>query len=314
MNLKRLASTVALSLATLAAAADYPTRPIKVVVPFGAGGVTDSAARTTAQAIEKSLGQPVVVENRPGAEGAIAAMSVKNAAPDGYTLFFATNSTLATPLVNKAANYEITDFAPISTVGRFPYAMFVHADVPARTVKEFVAHARANPGKVNYATVNNGEYLAATQFMKAAAVDMVQVPYKQAPMPDVVAGRVQVSFSPVGNGIAHVKDGRLRMLAMLAPERSPLAPDVPTMTEAGIDGVTVYSYQMFLAPAKTPPEIVERLSKEINAALRITEVRAQLEKIGLSVEGMTPPQLRASLEDANRAWTKFFREAGIERQ
>jgi tripartite-type tricarboxylate transporter receptor subunit TctC len=317
MNLRtRLSSLILVAaLVPAAAMAQYPNRPIRLIVPFGAGGVTDNAARITAQAIEKSLGQPIVVENRPGADGAIAAMSVKSAPADGYTLFFATSSVLSTPLVSKAANFDpLTDFVPISTVGRFPYAMFVHSDVPAASVRDFISYARANPGKVNYGTVNAGEQLAAAQFVKASGVEMLHVPYKTVPVTDLITGRIQVYFGPVGNGLAHVKDGRLRMLAMLVSERSPLAPDVPTMVEAGVNGISVFSYQMFVAPAKTPPEIVERLSKEINAALRTPEVRAQLERVSLAVEGMTPPQLARSLEDANRAWAQFYREAGIERQ
>jgi len=318
MNLKRPLLPLVLAIAAgfgTAVAADFPSRPIKVIVPFGAGGVTDSAARITAQAIEKSLGQPIVVENKPGGEGGIAANTVKSSRPDGHTLLFATSATLATPLVSSAADYDgLRDFVPISTVGKFPYGLFVNADVPAANLKEFIAYARANPGKVNYGTVNSAEYLTATQFAKAAGVDMVRIPYKQAPVIDLVAGRIQVYFGPVGNVIAHVKDGRARMLAMLAPERSPLLPDVPTLAEAGIDGVGMHSYQMFLAPVGTPPAVTERLSREINTALRDPSVRAQLEKIAMQVEGMTPQQLRTRLEEANRTWIDFFRDAGITRQ
>jgi len=318
MSLKRIFLPLVFALAAAAPAAaadDFPTRPIRVIVPFGAGGVTDTAARVTAQAIEKALGQPVIVENKPGAEGAIAAMTVKNSPPDGYTLFFATSSTLATPLVSKAAQYDgLRDFAPISTVGKFPYAMFVHPDVPAATLKDFIAYARANPGKLNYGTVNSGEHLTATRFVQATSVDMVRIPYKQAPITDLVAGRIQVYFGPVGNVIAQVKDGRARMLAMMSTERSSLAPDVPTAEEGGVRSLSMASYQMFLAPAGTPAAVTERLSREINAALRDPKVREQLERIALQVEGMTPQQHRRSLEDANRIWTEFFREAGIERQ
>jgi tripartite-type tricarboxylate transporter receptor subunit TctC len=318
MNLKRLALPIVMAIATAnaAVAADYPSRPIKLIVPFGTGGVTDATARITARAIEKALGQPVVVENRPGGDGAVAAMTVKTSPPDGHTLFYATSSTLATPLVSLAAEYDsVRDFAPISTVGKFPYGMFVHKDVPATTVREFIAHARANPGKLNYGTVNNGEYLTGSEFFKAAQVDVVRIPYKAAPVIDLVAGRIQVYFGPVGNVINHVKDGKVRMLAMFSNERSPLAPEVPTLAEAGFERrVGMPSYQMFLAPAGTPPAVTDRLSREINAALRDPEVRAQLEKTALQVEGMTPQQLRASLESANRTWTEFFREAGIQRQ
>jgi tripartite-type tricarboxylate transporter receptor subunit TctC len=317
VNIKKAALPLVIALATAASslAADYPSRPIKLIVPFGPGGVTDTTARITARAIEKSLGQPVVVENKPGGEGSIAAMSVKMSAPDGHTLFYATSSTLAAPLVSRAADYDgVRDFSPIGTVGKFPYAMFVATDLPAANLKQFVEHARANPGKLNYGTVNNGEYLAASQFLKAARIDVVRIPYKTSPIMDLVAGRIQVYFGPVGQGIAQAREGKVRMLAMLTEERSPLAPDVPTLVESGMESAGMPSYQMVLAPAGTPAAITDRLSREINAALRDPAVRAQLEATGMLVEGTTPQQLRTSLESANRTWTAFFRDAGIERQ
>jgi len=297
--------------------AQYPARPIRLVVPFTAGGVTDSVARITANHLSKSLGQPVVVENRPGADGAIAAQTVKAAAADGYTLLFATNSVLSIPLLSKSAGFDtFADFTPVSTVGRFPFALFVHPEVPSKSVKDLVDYARANPGKLNYATVNPGEQLIAGQFIKATGVDMVRVPYKggAAALPDLVAGRIHLYFTPVGNGLGHAKEGRVRMLATLLPERTPLAPEVPTMAEAGIGGISVMSYQMVLAPTGTPRDVVERLSTAVNAAVRDPDVRAQLEKVSLVVEGMTPRQTAAMIEDANRLWSQFFREAGITAQ
>jgi tripartite-type tricarboxylate transporter receptor subunit TctC len=317
MNLRPVVASLlaAAMLAPAVCGAQFPNRPVRVVVPFGAGGVTDSVARITANEVAKTLGQAVVVENKPGAEGAIAANTVKNSPPDGYTLFFATSSSLSTPLISKAAGFDpIADFVPISTVGRFTYGLFVHVDVPAKSIGELVAYVRARPGEINYGTVNSLEQLASAQFLKATGTDMTRIPYKTSPVVDLVAGRIQVYFGPVGQAIAHVKDGRARMLAVFAPERSPLAPDVPTMAEAGVPGLTVNSYQMFLAPARTPPEVVDRLSREINAALRKPEIRADLEKVSLVVEGMTPPQLARSIEEANRTWVQFFRDAGIERQ
>ena len=313
MKIPACSLLLASALVCLPAAAQYPDRPVRIVVPFAAGGVTDSVARITAHELAKSLGQPFVVENKPGADGAIAAQSVKAAAPDGYTLFFATNSVLALPLVSKSAAFELADFVPVSTIGRFPFAMYVSPDVPSQSMKDLLAYARANPGKLNYATVNAAEHLAATQFMNAAGVDMVRIPYKGGSqvLPDLVAGRVQVYFGPVGLGLGHVKDGRLRMLATLLPQRTPLTPEVPTMAEAGLAGVTVQSYQMVLAPAKTPRAIVERLSKAINAALRGAEVRARLEQISLIVEGMTPQEHAAMLDEAHRTWAHFFRQAGL---
>ena len=314
-NMKRrtlLASLLLLAFTLPAAAQGYPSRPIKIVVPFGAGGVTDSVARITARALEKSLGQPVVVENKPGADGAIAATTVKNAPADGYTLFFATSSSLSTPLVTKAAGFDpISDFAPISTVGGFPYAIFVTNDVPAKTLQEFVAHVRANPGKLNYGTVNTGEQLAAAQFSKSAGIEMMQIPYKQSPVTELLAGRIQVYIGPVGQAIMHAKDGRVRMLATFPPERTPLTPDVPTLAEAGFPIPAGFSYQMLLAPAKTPAEVVARLAREVQAAIANPAIRADLEKVSLVPRSMAPADLSVQIADAHRAWGQFFRDAGI---
>ena len=304
-----LAATFAI--AAFPAAAQYPAKPIRLLVPFPAGGPTDGVARTVAQAMTKSLGQPIVVENKPGAEGAIAAQTAAAAAPDGYTLFFATSSVLALPVVAKPAPFDtFKDFEPISTVGRFAFGMVVNPSVPAQTMGEFVAYARANPGKLNFGSANVGEHMAAAQFMKATGTDMVRIPYKGAAqtLPDLVAGRVQVYFTPVAGTIGHVKDGRLRMLATLLPQRLAIAPDVPTMTEAGVNGVSVQSWQVIVAPAKTPKDIVERLSRAVNAALHDPEARAQLENRALFIEGSTPHRLVEILHESNREWTQFVRE------
>jgi tripartite-type tricarboxylate transporter receptor subunit TctC len=292
----------------------YPDKPIRVIVPFAAGGVTDSVARITAHRMSAALGQPIVIENRPGADGAIAAHVAKAAAPDGYTLFFATNTVLALPLLAPSAGFDpLADFTAVSTVGRFPFAMFASPDVPAASVAELVAFARAHPGRLNYGTVNPGEQLIAAQFIKATGVDMVRVPYKggSAAMPDLIAGRIHVYFTAIGNGLAAAREGRVRMVATALPDRSPLAPDVPTLAEAGIAGITVMSYQMFLAPARTPREIVERLSTAVAAAVRDDAVRAQLEKASLLVEAMTPQRTTRMIEESQRTWSDFFRESGI---
>lgn len=302
------------ALGTLPAAADYPDRPVRLVLPFPAGGPSDNAARTVAQAMAQSLGQPVVIENRPGAEGAIAAGSVKAAPADGYTLFWATSAVLALPIVSRPAPFEtLADFSPVASIGRFAYAMYVHPGIPSRTMGEFIAYARAHPGKLNYASVNLAEQLAASQFMRAAKVEMVRVPYKGAShlLPDLVAGRVHVNFGPVGGGLPHVKQGKLRMLATLSAERTAVTPDVPTMTEAGMPGVSVGTYQVILAPAGTSPEIVARLSREVNLALQKPDVRERLEQLALIVEGGTPQELALMIREAEGAWAEFIREAGL---
>jgi tripartite-type tricarboxylate transporter receptor subunit TctC len=295
------------------AIAQYPTKPVHIVIPFPAGGPSDTVARQVGQVLAASLGQPVIVDNKPGADGVIAVQSVKAAPADGYTLLWATSAVLALPLTTQPAPFDtLADFAPVSSVGRFAFAMYVATDVPSRSMQDFIAYARANPGKLNFAAANQAEYLAAAQFMKAAHVDMVRVPYKGAAqlMPDLIAGRVQVNFGPVGGGLQYVKDGRLKMLATLLPERTTVTPEVPTMAEAGLPAVSVGTYQMILAPAKTPRAVVERLSRDVNLALRNLELRAALEKIALVVEGSTPAGLATIINEDGRAWVQFAKEIG----
>lgn len=305
------------ALAPAPASGEYPSRPVRLVVPFPAGGPSDAAARIVAQALAPSLGQPMIVENRPGADGAIAAQSVAASPADGHTLLWATNAVLALAVMSKPAPFDtLVDFAPVGSVGRFAFGMYVHPGVPSQNLGDFLGYARANPGKLNYASSNLAEQLAAAQFMKVAGVDMVRIPYKGSAqlMPDLIAGRVQVNFGPVGGAVAHAKEGRIRMLATLLPQRTALTPDVPTTAEAGLPGVSVSSHQMILAPARTPQAAIDRLSRELDAALRDAEVRAQLARLALTVEPATPEQLAASIRDAERTWAQFFREAGVAAQ
>lgn len=313
------ALTIALSLfaglvSTAARAQAYPSKPVRLIVPFAAGGPADFAARTVGQALSKSFGQPFVVENRPGADGAIAAQTVLSASPDGYTLLFSGASMVPLSLLKNPPPFDlITDFAPVAKITRLVWAMYVSPDAPARSVAEFIAYARANPDKLNYASSNFSEFLAATQFMNATGTKMVGVPYKGGAqsMPDLVAGRVQVNFAPLSAGLPYVRDGRLRMLAILLPQRSPLVPDVPTMAEAGVPGISVPGWQAILAPAKTPKEIIDRLFREIDRTLQSLEVRAQFDRQAVQVEGSTPEALAAVIEEDLRTWRQFIRENGL---
>jgi tripartite-type tricarboxylate transporter receptor subunit TctC len=304
-----------LALAAASATAQYPTKPVRIVVPFLAGGPVDTTARVIQQALSRALGQPVIVENRPGADGAIAAQSVASAVPDGYTLFFGGSSTMVSvPVLRKNPPFDaVADFTPISLIGRFAFCMFVHPDVPAKTVTEFVAHARANPDKLNFATSNLTEFMFAAQLMKSAGISMVRVPYKGAAqaIPDLIAGRVQLDFVPISAGLAHYRDGRLKLLATVLPQRVAVAPEVPTMAEAGFPGVTVSPWQGIFGPPKLPKEIVERLSRELNLILQSAEVRAQYDKQGFQPEPSTPDALAAMLKSDLQTWGQIVREAGI---
>src|SRR6266849_1919477 len=297
------------------AAAQYPTKPVRFVVPLLAGGPADTAARIVGQSLSQAIGQPVVIENKPGADGVIATQAVLSSPADGYTLFFGGNSHLVgVPLMHTSPTFDpVTDFAPISFIGRYAFCLFVHPGIPAKSVAELIAYARANPDKLNYATSTLVEFMATVQLLKSGGISMVRVPYKGAAqaIPDLVAGRVQVDFAPLSAGLPHVKEGRLRVLATTLPRRSAAAPDVPTMVEAGVPGVTISPWAGIFGPAKTPKEIVDRLSHELNVVLRLPDVRAQFDKQGFQAEGSTPEALAAILREELRTWKEVIRQTGI---
>ena len=291
--------SIALALVLTAAAgavvAQYPVKPIRLIVGFPPGGSADPTTRIMGAALAEQMGQPVVVENRPGADSALAAEQVTRLPADGYTLMFASNSAMtAAVALRKQAPYDpLADFTPISMVGRATVFLYVHPAVPAATLKEFVEYARANPGKLNYGTGNPLSILYNVQLMSATGISMVHVPYKgEGPLnPDILAGRVQSSFLSTGTAVSYAKDGRLRALAVLHERRSPLLPDVPTIVEAGVPAVTVRQWAGLFGPPKMPREIVERLNKEVNAALKRPDVLEKLQGYGYAAEGSTPERL-----------------------
>ena len=305
----------ALLFATALAHAQYPNKPIKFIVGFPPGGSADPTTRIIGSALQEQLGQPFVVENRPGADSAIAAQQVAKMDADGYTLMFASNSAMtAAVALRKQPMYDpLKDFTPISMVGRATVFFYVHPDVPAKTLKEFIAHAKANPGKLVYGTGNPLSILYGQQLMGATGIQMLHVPYKgEGPLnPDILAGRVHSSFLSTGSAVSNAKDGRLRPLAVLLEKRSPLAPGVPTIAEAGVPEVTVRQWAGVYGPPKMPREIVERLNREVNAALKRPEIVEKLQSYGYSPEGSTPERLlevnRADLE----LWRRLVKDAGI---
>ena len=312
----RLALAFILALSAGAASPQqYPSRPIRFIVGFPPGGSADPTTRIIGAALAQQLGQPVVVENRPGADSAIAAEALTRLAPDGYTIMFASNSamTAAVALRKNPAYDPLTDFTPISMVGRATIFFYTHPSVPATTLKEFIEHARANPGKLVYGTGNPLSILYNVQLMSSTGIDMLHVPYKgEGPlMPDIIAGRVHSSFLSQGNAISLAKEGKLRALAVLLDKRSALLPEVPTIAEAGAPAVTVRQWAGVFGPPKMPREIVERLNKEVNAALKRPEVLEQLERYGYAAEGSTPEGLTAINREDLALWRKLVREAGI---
>jgi len=309
-------AVAALGLIAIPAAAQYPAKPIRIVVPFPPGGAADVMTRIVAQPLSETLGQPVVVENRVGADGAIGAELLARSAPDGYTIMFGGNtSMLGVPTLRKNPPYDvITDFAPITLLGKIAFFLVVHPSVPAKTLSELIDYARANPGRLNYATGSVNEILAFAQLKSLANVDMVQVPYKGgAPaMPDLLGARVQLMFNTGSTVVPLVKEGRLRALATLLPARSSLLPNVPTIAEAGMPQLSVVVWAGLFAPAKTPKDIVERLSREVNVILQRPEIRGQFEKQGLEPGGSTPGELAAFLKQQLIDWAGTARAAGLE--
>src|SRR5258706_359288 len=267
------------------------------------------------QLAREQLGQPVVVENRPGADSALAAEQMTRVAPDGYTIMFASNSAMtAAVALRKAPAYDpLKDFTPISMVGRATIFLYVHPDVPAKTLQEFIGYARANPGKLAYGTGNPLSILYNVQLMGATGIDMLHVPYKgEGPLnPDLVAGRIQSSFLSTGTAISLAKDGNLRALAVLLERRSALLPDVPTIDEAGVPQVTVRQWAGVFGPPKLPREIVARLNKEVNAAVNRADVREKLQSYGYAAEGSTPKRRAQINKDDLALWRKLGKDAGI---
>ena len=319
--MERLITALVL-IAALCAASDsasaqpYPSKPVRLICGFPPGAAADSVSRILANALSSALAQPVIVENKPGAESAIAAAYVAKSAADGYTILFGSSSNMAAaPALRREPPYDpASDFTPLSLIGHGTFLLFTHPSIPATNLAELIEHLRANPDKVSFATGNPISIIATAQFMKATGTRMVQVPYKgEAPaIPDLVAGRVQLEFiATVAIALPHVNTGRLRVLAAMTDQRSPLAPDVPTLGELGISEVTGRRWGGLFGPAKIPAPIVQRLSSEINAALKRPDVREQLQRQGYDPQGSTPDELGSHVRNAYALWKQAVKEAGV---
>ena len=312
-----LAMTLAFA-APGAGAVDYPVRPIKLVVPYAAGGPTDVLGRVVADYLGRDLKQAVIVENKPGAQGAIGAEAVARADPDGYTLFVAAGSIIVlNPMLYKKLSYDpVKDFRMLALVTDLPVVMEVHPSVPAKTVAEFVAYAKQNPGKLNFGSAGTGGtiHLAGEMFKQMAGIEMTHVPYKGAgpALTDLLSGNIQVMFDSMGTALPPVKAGLLRPLGVSSTQRSPDLPDVPTIAESGYPDYAVSVWYGIVAPSKLPDEIAQKISASLDRALNDDAFRASLEKIGFPV--FRPRSAAAITEfiDADRArWSAVIRAQNI---
>jgi tripartite-type tricarboxylate transporter receptor subunit TctC len=300
----------------LAVCAQYPAKPVRIVVPFPGGSATDTVTRILANDVTQSLGQPVVVENRAGADGAIAAAEVARSAPDGYTLLMATNSPMsAVPAMKKNPPYDpVADFTPITDIGRYTFFIVVHPSVPGRTLAEVIDHARANPGKLNYATGNTTGIVSTALFASLANIQMVHVPYKGEPqaMIDMVAGRVQLMFASSSTSVPQVREGKLRALVTTLPRRSPLLPEVPTIGEAGMPQFSVTSWAGLFGPAKMPRDVVERINREFAAAMARPDVQAAMDRQAFALSPSSPEQLADLVKEQIESYRRILRAAGVQ--
>src|SRR5688572_18488416 len=300
---------------TLDARAQYPNRPIRFIVPFPPGGTADVIARVISQHMTQAMGQQVLVDNRPGADGALAGGIVVKAAPDGHTIFFGTNSPMsAAPALRKIPPYDpVRDFTAIGMIGYPTFILFVSPGLPAKTLAELIDYVRANPGKLNYGTGNTGAIVATAQFKSLAKLDIAQIPYKgdAATTADLIGGRIQFAFMAPTPALAQARDGRLRMLAVLLPQRSSLVPEVPTIAEAGMPGVTIKPWLGMFGPAGISREVVARLSRDLNAGLSRPEIREQIGRLGAEAQTTTPAELAAHTKEQYQAWAKVMRKTGI---
>jgi len=294
----------------------YPDKPIRVIVPVPAGGTPDVVARMVSPGLSALLGQQLVIDNRGGAGGLIGAELAAKAAPDGYTLFFSSPGSLTIlPHMHKKVEYDtLRDFAPVSLVASGPFLLITHPSVPVKTVKDLIALAKAQPGKLNYASAGSGaaNHLAMELFKSLAAVDITHVPYKGAPqaVTDLIGGSVNLMFNSIPPVIQHIRAGRLRLLAVSSAKRSPQLPDVPTVSEAGVPGYEFTTWFGLLAPARTPPAILARLNAELVKVVHAPEMKAQLEIQGYDPVGGTPQEFSAFIRAENAKYAKLVRLSG----
>jgi tripartite-type tricarboxylate transporter receptor subunit TctC len=304
---------------TAAFAQNYPTQPVKVLLPYAAGGVADITARVLAQRLSQTLGQQIIIDNRPSAGQIVASEAVMKADPDGYTLLWLNQGHAVSVSLFKSLPYDpVRDFAPISTVGFFGLALLVNSDSPYRSLKEFIAAVKANPGKFNVGTTSIGstQYVSAELFKSMAGLDFQTVPFKATPMiiTSVKGNDLQAMVEILAPVIPHIKSGNLRALGVTFDHRFAGLPEVPTLAEAGVPGYEASAWNGVAAPAKTPRAVIERLNREINAVVAVAEVRQRLQDLGVDARASTPEALRELLISETAKWKAVVERAKIEKQ
>ena len=295
---------------------NWPQRPIKIIVPFAAGGNTDGIARLTAERISQSLGQPVLVENKAGANGAIAADFVAQSPPDGYTLLMAAMPVLAIlPSITKTKFDPARDFIPVSNVGSNPFVMAISSSVPAKNVREFVAYAKKNDGKLNFASGGSGSvsHLSPVLFLKRAGINMTHISYKGGgpAVADLLGGQVQMYFGNLSELAPHAEGGKIRIIAVSSLERAKQIPDVPTLAESGYPGFKTLTWNGIVAPAGTPPAIVNRVASAVQSAVSKPEMRARLWQLGVDAIGDTPAQFADTLRADSATWAEAAKASNL---
>ena len=314
--LAALAGAASLASTVVLGQTNFPSKSITMIVPFPPGGPTDLVARVIAQKISESMGQSVIVDNRGGANGNLGAMLAVRAAADGYTMLYNTSSIALSPALYKSLSYDVKrDLAPVALTAVVPLALVVALSVPANTVPEFIAYAKANPGKLSYGSAGNGNvtHLGAFQFVRANGIDAVHIPYKGSAPADVdlVGGQIQFMTDTVNSVMPFVRDKRLKMLAVTTPKRMSLFPEVPTLAESGMPGFEVGAWQGVMVPANTPKPIIQRLNAEVMKALQSPEVRQKLALQGAEPLGSTPEAYGEYIQKEITRWDNVVKQTGV---
>jgi tripartite-type tricarboxylate transporter receptor subunit TctC len=311
-----IAAVGAAALATSAEAQNYPSRSIKFIVPFAAGSATDAVARIVGEHASKTLGQPIIIENQGGANGIPAARAVARSEPDGYTVLITTNTThAANQSMLKSVPYDaLNDFEPVTKLGTIPLALIANPSVPAKNVQELLAHVKANPGKLTFGSGSSSSRIAGEMLKSLGGIDIVHVPYRSNPqaVTDILGGQINLFFADISTTMPQVRAGKVTGLAISTAQRSPLAPELPTMAEAGVPGYDLAAWFAAFVPAKTPQPVVAKLREALVAAVNDKGTQEKLTAAGIEPETSTPEELKAFVRSEIKKWADIVKAAGIQ--